>query len=229
MTIRNWMRFFINSLLIGGVITGLVSLFIRWDDFYRTYYEAGEWGELGAALLWFVVLGFTMSVVAQTGYFAYLTVHQIGVNLFRSLTLWNWVQLLLIVITVVDLILFRFKPHASTFGDWGFYLGLLAILIIAAVITAFLKVKLTGKKHVFISALFFMIVISTLEWLIGLWIQSSEGGDAYIALLLFPIIAVNMYQLLILPKYNAKSEADLQRRADRRKLRREEEARLQSK
>lgn len=228
MTVRNWIKFFINSLLIGGTITGLMSLIIRWDDFYSSFYTNGEWGEMFAGFLWFVALGFTMSVVAQTGYFAYLTIHQIGVNLFRSLTLWNWVQLLLIVITIVDLIIFRFKPYASNFGDWVFYLGLLIILIGVSVFTAFQKVKLTGKKHVFISALFFMIVVSTLEWLIGLWIR-TEGGDAYIALLLFPILAVNMYQLLVLPKYNAKSDEDIAKRAERRKARKEAEMKLNTK
>lgn len=228
MTIRNWVRFFINSLLIGGVITGVMSLIIRWNDFYSQYFSAGEWKEIIAGLLWFVVLGFTMSVVAQTGYFAYLTVHQIGVNLFKSLTLWNWVQLLLIIVTVVDLIIFRFKPQASSFGDWMYYIGLLAILLVVAVFTAIKKVSLTGKKHVFISALFFMIVVSSLEWLIGLWVRSSSG-DAYIALLLFPIISVNMYQLLVLPKYNAKSEADIAKRAERRKLRKEQQMKLDAK
>lgn len=228
MTVRNWIKFFINSLLIGGIITGVMSLLIRWDDFYSAFYTNGEWGEIFAGFIWFVVLGFTMSVVAQTGYFAYLTIHQIGVNLFRSLTLWNWVQLLLIVITIVDLIIFRFKPYANNFSDWVFYLGLLFILVGVSIFTAFQKVKLTEKKHVFISALFFMIVVSTLEWLIGLWIR-TEGGDAYIALLLFPILAVNMYQLLVLPKYNAKSDEDIAKRAERRKARKEEQMKLDAK
>lgn len=216
------------SLLIGGAITGVMSLLIRWQDFYQPFYESGEWGEMLAGFLWFVGLGFTMSVVAQTGYFAYLTVHQIGVNLFRSLTLWNWVQLLLIFITIVDLIIFRFKPNASNFSDWVYYLGLLVILLGVGIYTAFQKVKLTGKKYVFISALFFMIVVSTLEWLIGLWVR-TETGDSYIALLLFPILAVNMYQLLILPKYNAKSDADIAKRAERRKARREAQINLNAK
>lgn len=227
MTIRNWIRFFINCLLIGGVVTGVMSLIIRWNDFYQPYFENGEWGEMIAGFVWFIGLGFTMSVVVQTGYFAYLTIHQMGVNIFRSLTLWNWVQILLMIVTVVDLIIFRFKPSAKDLGDWMFYLGLLSILLITAVYTAYKKVKLTGKKHVFISALFFMVVISSLEWLIGLWVRSD--GDAYIALLLFPILSVNMYQLLVLPKYNAKSEADILKRAERRKARKEEQLSVEAK
>lgn len=216
------------SLLIGGIITSLMSLLIRWQDFYQPFYENGEWLEIFAGVLWFGVLGCTMSVVAQTGYFAYLTVHQIGLNLFRTLTLWNWVQLLLIFITIVDLIVFRFKPNASNFSDWVYYLGLLVILLGVAIFTAFQKVKLTGKKHVFISAFFFMVVVSTLEWLIALWVR-TEVGDTYIALLLFPIVAVNMYQLLVLPKYNAKSDADIAKRAERRKARKEAQLKPETK
>ena len=50
-----------------------------------------------------------MSVVAQMGFFAYLTVHQFGVNMFKTLTLWNWVQLLIIAVVLFDLIFFRFQ------------------------------------------------------------------------------------------------------------------------
>ena len=54
-----------------------------------------------------------MSVMAQAGFFAYLTLHQVGVNIFRSLTLWNWVQIVLIIIVLVDIVVFRFAPGAE--------------------------------------------------------------------------------------------------------------------
>ena len=49
MTIRNWFKFFLNAMLIGGVITGILGLFIRWDDAFAKYFEAGQWGEFFAA------------------------------------------------------------------------------------------------------------------------------------------------------------------------------------
>lgn len=216
------------SLLIGGAITGIASLIIQWNDFYKPLYIDGDWKNIIVGFIWFVGLGFTMSVVVQTGYFAYLTIHQIGVNLFRSLTLWNWIQLLLIIMAIVDLILFRFKPSATGWHDWLLYSGLLILLLGVAVFTAHQKVRLTGKKHVFISALFFMIVVSSLEWLIALWVKTSNG-DMFVALLIFPILSVNMYQLLILPKYNAKSIADIEKRAKRRKERKAAQMTPQSK
>ncbi len=102
-----------------------------------------------------------------------------------------------------------------------FYVGLLIVLIFGAIATAVQKVKLTGKKHVFISALFFMIVITTLEWTIAL-MGRDENINEYVALLLFPLLAVNAYQLLVLPKYNAKSDEDRQKLEARRKARQEQ-------
>ncbi|MFJ7981684.1 KinB-signaling pathway activation protein [Lysinibacillus xylanilyticus] len=220
MTIRNWAKFFFFAMLVGGAVNGICSLFIRWD-FFQPYITNGHWGEFLAGLLWMVFLGFTMSVIAQAGFFAYLTLHQVGVNIFRTLTLWNWVQLLLIAFTIFDIIFFRFIPGIKDGQSWLFYVGLLIVLLIGAVVTAIQKVKLTGKKHVFISALFFMIVVTTLEWTIAL-MGRDENINEYVALLLFPLLAVNAYQLLVLPKYNAKSEEDRQKLEARRKARREQ-------
>ncbi|WP_342567276.1 KinB-signaling pathway activation protein [Psychrobacillus sp. FSL K6-4046] len=224
MTIRNWFKFFINSMLIGGLITGVLGLFIRWDDAFAKYFEAGQWSEFLAAFAFMVVMGFTVSVITQMGFFAYLTIHQMGVNIFRTLTLWNWVQLLIIAFVIFDLIMFRFRPNAETTSQVWLYAFLLVVLIGTGVVVALIKANKT-KKHVLISALFFMIVISTLEWLPVLMVN-ADNVDSWVTLLLFPILAVNAYQLLALPKYNAKSDEDRLKLEARRKARREAEAKV---
>lgn len=219
MTIRNWIKFFSMCMLIGGVVTGLAGIIIRWN-FFSSYLAAGEIVEFFAAFVWMIFLGFTMSVIAQAGFFAYLTIHQIGVGVFKTLTLWNWVQVLLMIVVVGDLIIFRFAPVAESAKDWLFYGGLLIFLISSAIATAIKKVQLTGKKHILISSLFFMIVITCLEWIIPL--MGRKGNiDTYIALLLFPLIAVNAYQLLALPKYNQKSNEDRKKLDERKKTRKQ--------
>src|SRR5690606_29473095 len=100
-------------MLVGGVVTGLAGIVIRWN-FFQPYLAAGEFGEFIAAFTWMIVLGFTMSVIAQAGFFAYLTLHQVGVGIFKTLTLWNWIQMLIIIIVLADLIIFRFAPSAET-------------------------------------------------------------------------------------------------------------------
>lgn len=218
-TIRNWFKFFLNAMWIGGLITGVLGLFIRWDDAFAKYFEAGQWSEFFAAFAFMIIMGFTISVISQMGYFAYLTIHQMGVSIFRTLTLWNWVQILLIIIVIFDLIFFRFKPNAETTGQVWLYAILLAILIVTAVVVAIVKANMT-KKHTLISALFFMIVVTTLEWLPVLMVR-ADNVDSWVTLLLFPILAVNAYQLLALPKYNVKSDEDRLKLEARRKARKD--------
>nr|WP_301286046.1 KinB-signaling pathway activation protein [Lysinibacillus endophyticus] len=204
-------------LVVGGGVTAIAGIIIRWN-FFQPYLAEGQIGEFLAAFVWMIVLGFTMSVIAQAGFFAYLTLHQVGIGIFKTLTLWNWVQVLLMIIVIFDLVVFRFAPSADNFGDWVFYIGLLIFLIFGALATAMKKVQLTGKKHVLISSMFFMIVITSLEWIIAL-MGRQENIDTYVALLLFPLIAVNAYQLLALPKYNQKSDEDRKKLEQRRKAR----------
>ncbi|KGR92025.1 KinB-signaling pathway activation protein [Ureibacillus massiliensis 4400831 = CIP 108448 = CCUG 49529] len=217
MTIRNWIKFFFMCMVIGGIVTGVAGIIIRWN-FFQPYLADGEIVEFLAAFGWMILLGFTMSVIAQAGFFAYLTIHQVGVGVFKTLTLWNWVQALLILIVLFDLIVFRFAPSAQDYKDWLFYIGLLLVLVFGAIATAIKKVQLTDKKHILVSALFFMIVITSLEWIIAL-MGRQENIDTYVALLLFPLVAVNAYQLLALPKYNAKSDEDRKKLEARRKER----------
>jgi KinB signaling pathway activation protein len=225
-TIRNWVKFFFNALLIGGFVTAVAGLIVRWA-FFSELLAAGENLQFIGALLWMVFLGFTMSVVAQMGFFAYLTVHQFGVNIFKTLTLWNWVQLLIIAVVLFDLIFFRFRLTSEDTGRTLLYLTLLASLIIVSSITAYFKAKWT-KKHTLISALFFMIVITTLEWLPALMVRSGNI-DTWVTILLFPLLAVNAYQILALPKYNTMSDVDKAKLDARREARRKEKKAANSK
>lgn len=216
MTIRNWFKFFLNGLWIGGLVTAIAGLIVRWE-FFSNYIQSGEVWQFLVALLWMVFLGFTMSVVAQMGFFAYLTIHQFGVNIFRTLTLWNWVQLLIIIVVLFDLIFFRFKLTAEDTERSLLYLFLLATLVIVSGVTAYFKAQWT-KKHTLISALFFMIVVTTLEWLPALMVRAGNI-DTWVTILLFPLLAVNAYQILILPKYNRRSDEDKAKLEERRAAR----------
>lgn len=219
LTIRNWVKFFFNALLIGGIVTAVAGLIVRWE-FFSGYLQSGEIWQFLGAFFWMVFLGFTMSVVAQMGFFAYLTVHQFGVNIFKSLTLWNWVQLLIITIVLFDLIFFRFQLTSEDTKRSLLYLTLLGSLVIVAGVTAYLKARWT-KKHTLISALFFMIVITTLEWLPALMV-SSGNIDTWVTILLYPLLAVNAYQILALPKYNEMSDVDKAKLDERRAARKKE-------
>lgn len=196
MGIRNWIRFFTHTLLIGGAVAGILGFIIRWNEF-SPLFSNGEWKEVLSVLTWLIGVGFTFSVISQMGFFAYLTIHQFGLGLFRSY--WTFIQIALIVVVLFDLVYFRFKAFSN--GEAiGSYLILAAILLIFGLVTAYIKAK--GKsKNVFVAALFFMIVVTTLEWLPVL--QANENSWLY--LMLFTLLPCNAFQLLMLPKYNQKT------------------------
>src|SRR5699024_9816487 len=91
----------------------------------------------------------------QTGFFAYLFIHRYGQSIFRSF--WSTVQVLLILFALFDLVYFT-----SDKLSLGFKLVFTATILIVGLIIAIFKVKETNKVA-FIPALFFMIVISSLE------------------------------------------------------------------
>ncbi|HZG72615.1 MAG TPA: KinB-signaling pathway activation protein [Chondromyces sp.] len=194
MTSRNWVRFFIHTLLIGGVAAGIIGFFVRWSEF-SPLFSNGEWGELFSVFVWLIGVGFTFSVVSQMGFFAYLTIHQFGLGMFRSL--WSGIQLVLIIFVLFDLVYFRFQAFSDEGESILPYLGLALMVLVSGLIVAWLKSKQTGK-NVFISSLFFMVVVTVLEWLPVL--QANESSWLY--LMLFTLLPCNAFQLLALPKYN---------------------------
>ena len=110
MTIRNWIRLFFSTLLVGGLVTGISGLILRWDEFEPMFRDFNIGGIL-SVFLWLVVVGFTFSVISQMGFFAYLTIHQFGLGMFRSF--WNTVQIVITALVLFDLIYFRFDGFTS--------------------------------------------------------------------------------------------------------------------
>ncbi|MCA1066359.1 KinB-signaling pathway activation protein [Rossellomorea sp. AcN35-11] len=204
MTIRNWIRFFIHTLVIGGVVTGVAALFIRWDQF-GPYIQEGNVIGILSSLLWFVFVGFTFSVISQMGYFAYLTIHQFGMGMFKGL--WNSVQLLLIGLVLFDLIYFRFRAFAEEGESYTPYIFLGMGIMAVGLMVAYIKNQQSGSKtNTFVSALFFMIVVTTLEWLPVLLVNSVK----WLYLMLIALLACNAFQLLRLPKYIEDSQMERQ-------------------
>ncbi|MBM7716188.1 KinB-signaling pathway activation protein [Siminovitchia sp. FSL H7-0308] len=210
MTIRNWLRFFFTTLFLGGIITGILGFVIRWNEF-QPYFTKFDIGAILSTFIWLVGVGFIFSVVSQVGFFAYLFIHQFGLGIFRSLSLWNAVQIFLIIVVLFDLVYLRFSSFASEGESLLPYIGLAIFILAAGLVTAYFKAKTTAKTT-FVSALFFMIVITIMEWLPVL--RTNEENWLY--LMIFTLIPCNAYQLLILPKYNRLSEKEIASRAAKR-------------
>src|SRR5690625_7293108 len=88
---------FFKTLFIGGAI-GLVTSFFVMSAEYAQYFNPIDFKELLGVTLFFLGYGLVFTVIAQTGFCAYLFIIQYGGSLFR--VLWPTVKLLLFILVV---------------------------------------------------------------------------------------------------------------------------------
>jgi len=188
-TSRKWVRLFLTTLLWGGLSGVLVSFFAK-SDTYAKALQPFSISEVFGLIFMFLGLGFIFSVISQMGFFAYLTVNQFGRGIFRGI--WPLVQVVLIAFTLFDLVYFRYKEANGDIALWTFFIVPLALLIYGVAVS-YVKVKETNQKA-FIPALFFMVVITTVEWVPAL--RANDPG--WMMLMLVPLLTCNTYQLLLL-------------------------------
>ncbi|GEL78785.1 KinB-signaling pathway activation protein [Tenuibacillus multivorans] len=189
MTIRKWLKFFLTALLIGAVTTVITSFVVQ-PYAYSPYLDPFNLWELTGAVFWFVVWGLVYSVISQAGFFAYLTINQFGRGFFGFF--WKHVQILLILVVLFDLVYLRYTNTADE-GSLMSYIIVTALLLIISYAVAKIKVKETHPRA-FLPALFFMIVVTTVEWIPVLRVGETE----WIMLMIVPLLACNTYQLLTL-------------------------------
>lgn len=199
-TSRNWVNLFLTTLIIGGLTTAIVGFIVRWNEF-MPYFTEMKVFDLISTTIWLIVMGFLFSVISQMGFFAYLTVHRFGLGIFKSVSLWNVVQVVLTIFVLFDLVYLRYQVFAKAGESLLSYLGLAAIPLVTGLAVAWLKVRQTNKAA-FIPALFFMIVVTVIEWVPVLRVNERS----WLYLMVFALLACNAYQLLILHKLNAQSE-----------------------
>ncbi|RSK25587.1 KinB-signaling pathway activation protein [Bacillus sp. HMF5848] len=195
---RNWVRLFISTLFFGGLATGLTGIIVRWSD-YRGFLEIGDFGEFISAFMWLFGLGLLFSIVSQMGFFAYLFVHRFGLAIFRSM--WSSVQVVLIVFVLFDLIYFRYQAFATEAETILHYVWPAAVVLLFGLLIAYMKANQTNQKA-FIPALFFMTVVTILEWVPVLRVNESD----WLYFMLVPLLVCNAYQLLLLHKLNTSTK-----------------------
>ncbi|MBX9971505.1 KinB-signaling pathway activation protein [Cytobacillus firmus] len=198
MTSRNWVKLFISTLLVGGLTTGVVGFIVRWDEFAPIFTDF-DFLEILSVFFWLIGVGLIFSIISQMGFFAYLTVHRFGLGIFKGL--WNPIQIVLILFALFDLVYFRYKAFAGGGDSMLPYIGLAAFLLIVALTVAAIKAKQTNQ-HAFIPAVFFMVVVTAIEWVPVLRVNE----ESWLYLMLFPLLVCNTYQLLILHKLNEDSQ-----------------------
>ncbi|MFD1738324.1 KinB-signaling pathway activation protein [Bacillus salitolerans] len=194
---RNVVRLFFSTLMVGGISTIILGFIIRWSE-YQPFFSTFNIKEILSITFWLLGLGFIFSVISQMGFFAYLTVHRFGLGIFKSL--WSPVQIILIVFVIFDLVYFRFQWFAQSEESILAYVLFPILIFTYGLIVAYIK-KSQTNKHAFIPAMFFMVVVTTIEWIPAL--RANE--ESWLYLMLFPLLICNSYQLLALHKLIKKS------------------------
>ncbi|MBT2724279.1 KinB-signaling pathway activation protein [Bacillus sp. ISL-46] len=207
MTSRNWVKLFLNTLLVGGLTTAIVGFIVRWNEF-QPYFTEFKLIDILSTLIWLIVMGFLFSVISQMGFFAYLTVHRFGLGIFKSVSLWNAVQIVLILFGLFDLVYLRYENFADSKDTLLPYFGPAILLLVVGLIVAWYKTKQTNEDA-FIPAMFFMIVVTLVEWVPVLRVNEKS----WLYLMMLALLACNAYQLLILHKLNLQSEQERQKKA----------------
>lgn len=141
-------------------------------------------------LVWNFGLGATFSIVSQMGFFAYLTIHNVGIGVFKRI--WSYIQVLLIFVTFIDMIYLRYSLFGKEAGDslWGYILFPLVILLYSCLI-AYLKVKQTNMRGA-IPTVFVLFVVTIIEWIPALK-QNNFSGMIY---MLVPLLLCNTWQVM---------------------------------
>ncbi|HDX9654197.1 KINB signaling pathway activation protein [Bacillus wiedmannii] len=199
MNSRKWVRLFFTTLFLGGISTVIIGFVLEWDKYVK-FFQNFDGKEILAVSFWLMGVGFIFSVISQMGFFAYLTIHRFGLGMFRSPSLWNAVQLFFIAFVLFDFVYLRSILIANGEVSLGNNILVAGVLFVFGAIIAYIKSKETNRKA-FVPALFFMVVVTILEWVPALRINDTD----WLYLMVIPLLLCNAYQLLILHRLIGKA------------------------
>ncbi|PGO76003.1 KINB signaling pathway activation protein [Bacillus cereus] len=199
MNSRKWVRLFLTTLFLGGISTVIIGFVLEWDK-YNKFFQNFDGKEILAVSFWLMGVGFIFSVISQMGFFAYLTIHRFGLGMFRSSSLWNAVQLFFIAFVLFDFVYLRSVLIANGEVSLGNNILVAGMIFVFGAIVAYVKSKETNKKA-FVPALFFMVVVTILEWVPALRINDTD----WLYLMVIPLLLCNAYQLLVLHRLIGKT------------------------
>jgi KinB signaling pathway activation protein len=140
-----------------------------------------------------VITASIWTVIAQMGFFAYLTIHRFGLGIFKSVKLWSRVQIVLIGFALFDLMFFRHMAFAEE-GQGMLGFAVMPLLLLGyGLIVAYIKSKDTHWLA-FIPTLFFIVVVTMVEWIPAL----RENDMTFLLTSIVPLLVANTWQVLVL-------------------------------
>ncbi|MBO8165308.1 MAG: KinB-signaling pathway activation protein [Brevibacillus sp.] len=194
MNLRNYGWLLGTTLLVGGVSGILAGFLVAWDELV-----GGSWGNLFVGTLVNLLVGLTIAVLAEMGFFAYMTLNYLVLSFLKNPGLWKSIQVLLILFTAFDMVYLRYTVFGEGGPLWPFLLEPAALLLIALV-AAYGKVKLTNPSA-WVPTVFFLFVVTVLEWVPGL----RQNNMSSALFMIVPLISCNIWQVMHLHRLTNKT------------------------
>lgn len=195
MTLKKWFKLFWQASLIGAIASFVTGIVLQVSGLNIEFK-----GTFDFVLYLVILLGYGMlvSVYSQLGFFAYLITNYMA-NGVLSRRVWEYVQLVLAAIALLEVMFFRtfVSANENVWSDIWLGVGLL----IVAIIVAYYKVKMTNARA-WIPTIFFMITVTVIEMIGGLQI----GVDNATLFILIPLVACNAFQILVLHRITQRQE-----------------------
>ena len=182
MNSRKLVNMVLKTTVIGTVVGFITSLIVAWNVFADVL-NPFQPMELLGVFLYFFGFALVFTIVSLAGFLAYLFVHQFGASILRSF--WPLAQLLLVAFALFDIVYFSNKEIALMHR---IYIALFVLL--AALFLSRIKVKQTNFTS-FFPAMFFMVVVTSLELTLGLRTSDLQ----YIVIIIVTLVVANGYQL----------------------------------
>lgn len=179
---------FYTTFLIGTIAGFIFGLILDWQTHVNdiTNFTFG-------GIFMLAVTTAIWTVIAQMGFFAYLTIHRFGLGIFKSYQLWNKVQIVIIAFALFDLMFFRHYFFAAEGESMRGYIIMPLLLLAYALIVAWIKSKETDRSA-FVPAVFFMVVVTMIEWIPAL----RENDYGFLLTAIVSLLAANTWQILVL-------------------------------
>ncbi len=185
---RKVVYLFYTTFLIGTVAGFIFGLILDWQthlDDITSFAFGGLFMLAVTAAIW--------AVIAQMGFFAYLTIHRFGLGIFKSYQLWNKVQIVIIAFALFDLMFFRHYFFAAEDVSLTGYIIMPLLLLAYGLLIAWVKSKETDRSA-FVPTVFFMVVVTTIEWIPAL----RENDYGFLLTAIVSLLAANTWQILVL-------------------------------
>lgn len=181
--------FLFNTTFLIGTTAGLLFGFIL--DWQTHINDLASFNLGGIFML--AVTSAIWTVIAQMGFFAYLTIHRFGLGIFKSYQLWNKVQIVIIAFALFDLMFFRHFFFAAEGESMRGYIIMPLMLLGYGLIVAWIKSRET-ERTAFVPTVFFIVVVTMIEWIPAI----RENNYTFLLTAVVPLLVANTWQILVL-------------------------------